>query len=110
MRRYGLALLLIAASAGCSKSNDLAGPASTISGTVHGGGGGILTISIHDATVTHVQSTTADAAGHYALSNVPPATYTLTASTSAVDFDPSTRQVTVPPDAAGVDPVIRPSH
>lgn len=111
---------------GCHDSNTVTGPASTptrvptptptplppgftISGTVRGGGGGTLTVWIADGQPIG-RSSTADADGHYAITNVQPGTVTLNARTSAEGYDRATAHATVPPDATNVDLFIRASH
>lgn len=127
---FAFALLVTpfaAISGGCKDSNTVTGPPAptptraptptptpvppgfTISGTVSGGGGGTLTVWIADGHPLGL-STTAGADGHYALTNVPPGSVTLSATTSKEGYDRATAHATVPPDATDVNLVIRPSH
>ncbi|MBI4674172.1 MAG: carboxypeptidase regulatory-like domain-containing protein [Chloroflexi bacterium] len=48
-------------------------------------------------------TTTTDSNGNYAFSNLTSGTYTITPSQPSCDFSPSSRQVTIPPDATGQD-------
>jgi hypothetical protein len=115
------ALLLIAALAGCDKSNDLTGvqqpptatptplPGFTISGTVHGPRG-VGYWMVWTTTASQVRSTTTDPSGHFAVTNLPAGTYTLHARSSNPDDGQGTVQASVPPDAVDVDLFIRPPH
>ena len=48
-------------------------------------------------------STTTDGGGNYTLSGLAAGTYTITPSLSGYNFSPTSQQVTVPPNATGVD-------
>jgi len=76
-------------------------PDYSISGRViDDGGNAISGVAISDGSG---HSTTTDAVGNYTLSSLPAATYTLTPTKGAYIFSPTSRTVTVPPDATGQD-------
>ena len=73
----------------------------TIAGQVSDGSGNpIASVTVSDGAG---HSALTDSAGAYTLTGLAAGTYTLTASKSGYSFAPSSRTVTVPPDATGQD-------
>jgi hypothetical protein len=76
----------------------------TISGRVtDAGNNGLTGVTI---SASYISSTTTDASGYYTFTNVASGMYTLTPTLNGYAFSPTTRTVSVPPDAIGQDFII----